>query len=133
MFYFAYDINLNRQHMLKYCPQARALQSAVLPNYKLVFSGWSREWRGALATIQASHGDRVAGGIYEISEADLARLDRSKGYPVEYTRIKVVVYPDTGPAIEAVTHILTRQTESGKPSVEYLTLIQKGYRDWGLI
>jgi gamma-glutamylcyclotransferase (GGCT)/AIG2-like uncharacterized protein YtfP len=133
MYYFAYGSNLSRQQMLKRCPQAKALQSAVLPNYKLVFSGWSREWRGGVATIQSSHGDRVTGGIYEISEQDLSRLDKYEGYPAEYTRTRVTVYPDTGPALEAVAYARPRQLEASKPSAEYLAVIRQGYQEWGLV
>jgi gamma-glutamylcyclotransferase len=133
MYYFAYGSNLSRQQMLKRCAQAKILQSAVLPNYKLVFSGWSREWRGGLATIQSSHGDRVAGGIYEISEMDMSRLDKFEGYPAEYTRNKITVYPDTGPALEAVMYIRPRQLEASKPSAEYLAVIRQGYQEWGLV
>ncbi len=133
MYYFAYDSNLSRQRMSMCCPQAKALQSAVLPNYKLVFSGWSREWRGGLATLQSSHGDRVSGGIYEINEMELARLDKQKGYPAEYTRTNVVVYPDAGPSIEVITYIRPRRLEAEKPSADYLAAIKQGYLDWGLI
>jgi gamma-glutamylcyclotransferase len=133
MYYFAYSSNLSRQQMLKRCPQVKILQSAVLPNYKLVFSGWSREWRGGVATIQSSHGDRVAGGIYEISEQDLSRLDKCENYPTEYTRTRITVYPDMGPALEAVTYVRPKQLESSKPSAEYLAVIRQGYQEWGLV
>ncbi len=133
MYYFAYGLNLERQRMAQCCPGSRPRFSAELPNYKLIFSGWSRQWRGGSAGIKASRGDKILGGLYQIAEADLARLDREEGCPGEYRRINVIVFRDTGEAVEALTYIHNRQTEETKPSAEYLKIIQQGYRQWGLI
>ena len=113
--------------------EAKALYAATLPNYKLVFSGWSRTWRGATATIQASRGDRVMGGVYEMAEHGLTRLDAQEGYPAEYSHTRLLVYPDTGKPVEVVTFIRSRHMEESNPSPEYLAVIKQGYRDWGLI
>ena len=133
MYYFAYASNLSRRQMAERAPEAKPLSAATLPNYKLVFSGWSRFWRGGTANIQASHGDKVLGGLYEITEHGLSLLDAKEGYPTEYRHISVNVFPDTGKPVEAVTFIRPRQLEASKPSPEYLAVIKQGYRDWGLI
>ena len=131
MYYFAFASNLNRKQMAQRAPSAKARFSATLPNYKLIFSGWSRIWRGAVASIQQSRGDKVMGGIYEISEQDLARLSQHEG--PDYTTTSVVAFRDTGEAVEAVTFARKRQQDEGKPSAEYLAVIKQGYIDWGLI
>ena len=118
--------------MVERAPGAKARFAATLPNYKLVFGGWSRVWRGGTASIQGSSGDRVLGGIYEITEQDLARLDKSEGCPGEYKHLTVVVYPDMGKPVEAVTYIRANQSEETKPSADYLARIKQGYQDWGL-
>ncbi|TET49084.1 MAG: gamma-glutamylcyclotransferase, partial [Dehalococcoidia bacterium] len=41
MYYFAYGVNLNQKQMKDRCPDSKPLFTAVLPNYKLVFVGWS--------------------------------------------------------------------------------------------
>jgi hypothetical protein len=133
MYYFAYGSELDRQHMRSICPAAKPHLSADLPHYRLVFSGWSRQWRGSTASLQASSGDRVKGGLYEISEQDLARLDKNAGAPAAGTRLNVRVFPDTGPAVDAVTHVNVRGAEAGKPSAEYMALIKQGYHQWGLV
>ena len=94
MYYFAYASNLKRTHMAERVPEARVRFAATLPNYRLVFGGYSRVWRGGMASIQASRGDKVLGGVYEITEQELARLDKHEGYPAEYTHITVTIYPD---------------------------------------
>jgi len=131
MYYFAYASNLSRKQMSERAPAAKPRFSATLPNYQLIFSGWSRAWRGAVASIQQSRGDKVMGGIYELTEQDLTRLSQYEG--TEYTLAKVVVYRDTGEAVEAVTFARTKQQNEGKPSPEYLAVIKQGYHDWGLI
>ncbi len=133
MYYFAYGPELDRRQMQAICPAAKPHLSADLPHHRLVFSGWSRRWHGSTATLQSSSGDRVMGGLYEISEQDLSRLDKNAGLPGSAMRQNVRVFPDTGPAIDAVTHVNVRGAEAGKPSAEYLALIQQGYRQWGLV
>ena len=98
MDYFAYASNLSKQQMHQRCPDARAKFQAVLPNYRLIFTGWSREWKGATASIQPVRGERVQGGVYEISEQCLRRLDRFEDYPTTYDRINVLVLDDSGRA-----------------------------------
>jgi len=119
--------------MAQCCPGNQSGFSAELPNYKLVFSGWSRQWGGATASIKVSSGDKVLGGVYEIAEKDLSRLDRFEDCPNNYDRLKVLVFRDIGEPVEAVTYIKKRQADEGKPSAEYLAVIRQGYQDWGLI
>jgi len=132
MRYFAYGSNLNKKQMQERCPDSKPLFTAVLPNYKLIFVGWSRQWKGAVASIKASRGDRVRGAVYEISEQCLRKLDRFEGYPQNYNRLKVIVFGEDDEAIEAVTYIKAGQIEEDQPSKEYLAVIQQGLRDWRL-
>ena len=131
MFYFAYASNLNRKQVAERAPNAKARYSAVLPNHKLIFSGWSRTWHGAVASIQQSHGDKIQGGLYEVNDQDMLRLAQYEG--AEYTTAKVNVFRDTGEVIEAVTFVRKQRKDEDKPSAEYLAAIKQGYMDWGLI
>ncbi len=128
--YFAYGSDLNRKQMLEHCPDSKPKVIARLPNYKLVFVGWSRQWRGGIASIRLFRGERVRGAIYEISERDLRRLDGYEGYPGNSNRLNVTVFDEDGEPISAVTYIKAAQSEEAKPSLEYLSVIQQGYRDW---
>lgn len=130
MFYFAYASNLNRQQMKTRCPDARPAFVATLPNYKLVFAGWSRELRGGKATILSSRGDKVRGGLYEVSEACLRRLDK---YEVGYSRMNINVFDEDGVARQAVTYIKAGQLDQNPPSQQYGEIIRQGYRDWGIV
>ena len=129
MYYFAYGSNLNQKQMKERCPDSKPLFTAVLPNYKLVFVGWSRQWHGGVASIKSYRGERVRGAIYEVTEACLQRLDR---YESGYNRFKVTVFGEDDEPIEAITYVKTGQLEDAAPSKEYLAIIQQGLRDWRL-
>lgn len=101
---------------------------ATLPNYKLVFSGWSRKWHGGVATIKPFRGEKVHGAIYEVSEACLRKLDK---YEVGYTRFNVTVFDEDNQPVSAVTYVKSGQLEESLPSKEYAAIIRQGYRDWG--
>lgn len=129
MYYFAYAANLNRKQMLERCPDSKPMFIAALPNYKLVFVGWARQWRGGTANIKTFRGEKVRGAIYDISEQCLRQLDR---YESGYNRFKVTVFDEDGESIEAVTYIKAGQFEETQPAKEYLAVIQQGYKDWRL-
>ena len=112
------------------CPDSRPLFTAVLPNYKLVFTGWSREWRGGKATIKSSRGDKFRGAIYEVSEMCLRKLDR---YEAGYNRLNITVFDEDNEPQQAVTYIKSGQIEETMPSKEYGEVIRQGYQDWGLL
>lgn len=133
MYYFAYASNLNRKQMQERCPDSQPRFTATLPNYKLVFLGWSREWRGGKASIRPFRGEKVLGAVYDISEQCLRRLDRYEGYPADYDRLRVTVFNEDGEAIQTIAYIKTGRSEETKPSPEYLAVVQQGYRDWGIV
>jgi gamma-glutamylcyclotransferase (GGCT)/AIG2-like uncharacterized protein YtfP len=128
--YFAYASNLNKKQMRERCADSKPRFTATLPNYKLVFLGWSREWRGGKASIRLFRGEKVLGAIYDVSEQCLRQLDK---YESSYGRLKVTVFDEDGKPIEAITYIKSGQAEETKPSPEYLAVIQQGYRDWGIV
>ncbi|UCE97939.1 MAG: gamma-glutamylcyclotransferase [Dehalococcoidia bacterium] len=133
MFYFAYGLNLNRKHMTQNLPVNRPMFSAELPNYKLIFCDWSRQYHGGMVSLKHSRGNKVLGGIYEITERYLVRLDKCEWCPDTYSRLKITVYRDCSEEIEALTYVKNGQPVETRPSKEYLGIIQQGYLDWGLI
>jgi gamma-glutamylcyclotransferase len=129
MNYFAYSSNLSKKQMQERCPESKPRFIATLPNYKLVFTGWSRNWKGGVATIKPFRGEKVHGAIYEVSEACLRQLDK---YEVGYTRLNINVFDEDNEPHQAVTYIKSGQLEESLPSKEYAAIIRQGYRDWGI-
>jgi gamma-glutamylcyclotransferase len=132
MYYFAYASNLNRKQMAERAPGSKHRFSAVLPNYTLIFVGWSRQWKGGVASIKPFKGAKVKGAVYEITDSDLKKLDRYEDYPTTYNRFTVMVWTDDGDPVEAVTYSKNEQSPESKPSPEYLAVIRQGYRDWDI-
>jgi gamma-glutamylcyclotransferase len=133
MYYFAYASNLSHKHMLQLCPDCKPKFTATLHNYKLIFTGWSRTWRGGVATIRASRSSRVMGGVYEISDRCLRLLDGQEEYPAVSDRINVSVTTKDGNLVDAVTYFKREQSQETEPSKEYLAVISEGYKDWRLV
>lgn len=129
MYYFAYGSNLNLKQMKERCPDSKPLFTATLPNYKLVFTGWSRATRGGRANIRNNRGTRVPGAVYEVSDLCLQRLDKLES---PYTRLKVTVFDEDSEPIEAVAYIDTRREEEAGPGEAYLAIVRQGYKDWNL-
>ncbi len=129
MYYFAYASNLSQKQMQARCPDSRPLFVATLPNYKIIFTGWSRELHGGKATVKSLRGEKVRGAIYEVSEACLRRLDR---FEAGYERFNVTVFDEDNQPHQVVTYIKSGQLEETAPSKEYGEVIRQGYRDWGL-
>ncbi|MFH0846475.1 MAG: gamma-glutamylcyclotransferase family protein [Chloroflexota bacterium] len=133
MYYFAYGSNLNKSLLAERCPGFKPVCSAVLPNYKLIFTGWSRKWRGGVASIKSYQGEKVPGAIYEGEEKDFQRLDRYEDVPANYCRLNVLVLDEDGKAYQGVTYIKSGQIDETPPSKEYLLTIRQGYKDWGIV
>jgi len=133
LYYFAYGSNLSKKQMQERCPDSKPMFMATLPNYKLVFVGWSRQWRGGIPSIKPLRGEKVLGAIYDVSEKDLNRLDSYEGYPGSYRRLNITVFDEDGNPVEAVTYIKAGQLDETPPSKEYLAIVQQGYRDWKMV
>lgn len=132
MYYFAYGSNLSRKQMSARCPDSEPRFIATLPNHRLIFTGWSRQWRGGVASIKPLQGEKVVGAVYEVSERDLRLLDKFEGYPANYDRVTKRVITESDQWLEVVTYVKRQQSEETESSRDYLTLIQQGYRDWGI-
>jgi gamma-glutamylcyclotransferase (GGCT)/AIG2-like uncharacterized protein YtfP len=132
MYYFAYASNLNRKQMAERAPDSKPKFIATLPNFKLTFTARAGQ-QGGVASIAPHRGEKVLGAVYEISDRDLKRLDRYEGYPTIYDQRKVTVWTETNEQVEAITYIKINQSRELKPSPEYLSVIQQGYRDWQLV
>lgn len=128
MYYFAYDTNLSKEQMRQHCPGSKSGFLATLYNYKLIFIGWSRQWRGGTASIRRANGERVLGAVYTITPECLQRLDRIQGG--NWQQLNIAVNNEDGEQIKAITYVNMKQTEETRPSPEYLAVIQQGYTEW---
>lgn len=145
MKYFAYGSNMSHEQMSKRCPDSKFLERAQLENYRLIYDGQSNRWGGAPGNIIESDGDTIWGGLYEISDKDLERLDKCENCnSIEskngtcsqcgedlYAREKMKFKGDDGGEVEALVYFRTGK-EEGEPSERYLDTVIRGAHDCGL-
>jgi phage replication-related protein YjqB (UPF0714/DUF867 family) len=113
--YFAYGSNLDVSQMAKRCPDATDPRPATLADHD-----WLINERG-VATVEPFDGGEVHGILWQVSDDDLATLDRAEGVPVRYRRDRLEVHTDTGP-VDAWVYI-DHRVEPGPPRDGYLERI----------
>ena len=126
--YLAYGSNLNVQQMASRCPTAQKIGSSLLPNYRLTFVGG---FCSAVANIERKKGSGVPVGLWSITKADEASLDRYEGYPTFYHKEYHFIQLN-GKKRLAMVYVMNRPVPYGTPSAPYYNTIWKGYEDFCL-
>jgi len=117
-YYLAYGSNHNMVQMYCRCPDAEALTTATLNNWRLAFSG--------VLTIEQHQGESVPLSVWRVSASDIAALDRYEGYPYLYDKMLINVVID-GKAKQAFTYTLNKPWAEGPPTTEYYRDVYTGY------
>ena len=132
-YYLAYGSNLNVAQMRWRCPDARALGTATIEDYRLLFKGSKT---GSYLTIEAQEGALVPVAVWEVSEEDEKRLDRYEGFPTFYYK-KELELTFTGIKTgkkrkrKCFAYIMHEDRPIGIPSRSYVETCIEGYRDFG--
>ena len=132
-YYVAYGSNLNVRQMLMRCPEARRIGTSVIRDYRLMFKGSKT---GSYLTIEPEAGYEVPVGIWSVTDADEAALDRYEGYPHFYYK-KELMLPIKGIRTgivrnrKAFVYIMHEDRLLGTPSLRYMRICLGGYRDFG--
>ena len=131
-YYLAYGSNLNKAQMGFRCPGAKAVGTAVLGNYALMFKG---SGTGAYLTIEPKFGERVEVGVWEVSERHERLLDRYEGYPTFYYKkdvsVAVTLADGNVKEVPAFVYIMRENRPYGLPSAEYVATCKIGFEDFG--
>ncbi len=126
IYYLAYGSNLNLSEMKRRCPDAKAIGSTILENYRLVYKG-SKGY--AYLTIEESPGDKIPLGIFELAKSDLNSLDNYEGYPGFYDRFILDVNVN-GKRKNAYIYVMNQGFDYCLPSDEYQKRCYEGYKDF---
>lgn len=132
-YYLAYGSNLNKQQMAYRCPDAEAVGTAMLKNYRLLFRGSKT---GSYLTVEPKRGCEVPLGVWLVNDEDEKALDRYEGFPTFYRKetVKVPCHmtkTDKVETIEAIIYIMNERSPYGMPSLTYDRVCRKGYNDFG--
>lgn len=134
--YFAYGSNMSDEQIAVRCPSHRFVCVARLPGYRLAFTRRSAKRGCGVADVVATADETVWGVVFEMSDADLAALDKHEGVnmkPPAYVRKNVQVVATDGQLMDAITYeVFTKAENEHAPNAEYLGLITAGARKWGL-
>lgn len=132
-YYIAYGSNLHVAQMRRRCPDAVAVGTAWLDNYRLAFRGSKT---GAYLTILPDKRTRVPVGIWAISEDDERNLDRYEGYPTFYGKhdetITLQRFDGTTEQVTAMVYTMRADAPKGTPSQSYVNTCSVGYDCFGL-
>lgn len=137
--YFAYGSNLDPVQMRERCPGHSVVGVATLPDHRIAFPLFSNDWGCGVAGLVHAHGEVVWGVVYELTETDLASLDRYEGWQGPdsqhnlYDRETItvdLVRPDDGsvPRRVRATTYMPRSLNPSPPSRRYLDTILRGAR-----
>lgn len=131
-YYLAYGSNLSVAQMLRRCPDAVYVGTAVLKGMQLLFKG-----SGSYLTIESKRGRKVPVLVWKVSDADEKALDVYEGFPRFYRKEKVVVEVQSltdgavMDEVEAFVYIMDEGRPLGRPSENYYAVCAEGYRRFG--
>lgn len=131
-YYLAYGSNLNVRQMALRCPAAKAVGTAVIKDYELLFKGSKS---GAYLTIEPKAGAEVPVAVWSVEPADEQRLDVYEGFPTFYykTELDLPVKYFSGKTVvrKAFVYIMHEERPLGLPSGVYVQTCLEGYRNFG--
>lgn len=128
-YYLAYGSNLNKTQMAFRCPNAKAVGTAELEDYELLFKG---SLTGSYLTIEKKKGSVVPVGVWETDSNDELSLDHYEGYPQFYYKkeLEIILDGERKPK-QAYIYIMHEDREFGIPSRYYMETCIEGYDDFG--
>lgn len=130
--YFAYGSNLDDAQMRARCANAHVVGRGTLPNYALVFGGFSHRWGGAVASVARAKGACVEGLLYELGDVDLRALDRFEGHPFAYERVIKLVLDESGRRRRVMTYLQPEDGfEAWSPPQGYFDVLWHAYARLG--
>jgi len=140
MKYFAYGSNMDQQRMTARGIHFSACQAAQLLGYRLHFNKKNLGSNSdAFANICPSENCITEGVLYEITDAEIARLDKAEGCPTHYYRTELQVHTNEGSLIPAQVYIATADmVDNGlNPARNYLqhlleakAFLSPAYYEW---
>ncbi len=132
MNYFAYGTLLDLEYMRRLCPSARPLGVMRLDGYELGFAKCADPSRAG-CTLDATPGGSVWGVHYELSDADMIKLDAASGVPQgNWARKPVTVHDLQGKPVETTTYAIPNESGRHVPPDAYVDHILSGAAEFKL-
>jgi gamma-glutamylcyclotransferase (GGCT)/AIG2-like uncharacterized protein YtfP len=141
MLYFAYGSNLDPQQLHQRCPSARFVTVAKLPDHRLAFTRYAKDRGCGTCDGVPETGQGIWGVVFDISEEDLRRMDKSEGYQPgrpsnenAYIREQRKVLRDgkQGQPVLVWLYFANREPNPPLPNAAYKKQLVDGAKYWGL-
>jgi gamma-glutamylcyclotransferase (GGCT)/AIG2-like uncharacterized protein YtfP len=133
MYHFAYGSNLSYRFLKQYCPSARFVMRAFLPNYRVEFRFFSKRRQGGISSIVFRPCNLVRGVIYEVPLEEMLRLDEVESVPQGlYKRETFLVLGEDGAFHEADLYRVVEPEGPFAPARSYVELMLEGAEEHGL-
>jgi hypothetical protein len=116
---------MDRAAMMRRCPGARALGTAVLVGHRFLIGldGWG--------SIGPARGERVYGVLWRLTPRDRAALNAYELLDKGLYKLRPVPVRANGRTVPAVTFVLGRRV-CGRPRPGYVQLVAAAARAWSL-
>lgn len=133
MKFFLYADHLNPVQLKRRAPEHRFLYLATLTDHTIKFCRWSSQWRCGLASVVPSPGEKVWGGVFEVTDEDVKIMDEFEQDVPQgaYRQLQVTVLNEAG-SKELVTTYAANPIGKFKAKDHYLDWVMKGLTQWKL-
>ena len=131
MKFFLYGDLLNPSQLTRRAPEHQFLHLATLADHTVKFCRWSSQWRCGLASVVHSVGEKTWGGVFELTDEDVAIMDQFEQDVPQgaYRHLQVTVSTEGGEK-ELVTTYAAKPIGKFKPKDHYLDWVLKGLKQW---
>jgi gamma-glutamylcyclotransferase (GGCT)/AIG2-like uncharacterized protein YtfP len=129
--YFAFGANMSGRVLARRGIAAARSEPACLADHRLVFDQAGLPFvEPAFASLVPAAGQTVWGVLYDLTEVDVARLDRFE--TSDYVPVEVSVVGSRSGPTAARAYRTRRPVPERRPSARYLALLCEGAREHGL-
>ncbi len=133
MNYFAYGSNMLTTYIHEYCPSAKFIMRARLPNYEIQFRRFSTDLQGGISSIIEMPGEMVHGVLFDIDPAELDALDILEDVPKGlYKRETFFVLGDDGAWHHGDLYRIVNPSGPYAPAKQYIEWMISGAREHGI-
>ena len=121
------------RYLRQYCPSAKPVMRADLPNFRVEFRRFSTDMQGGISSIMEAPGEMVRGVIYEVPVQEVKALDILEDLPKGlYRRDTFLVLGEDDQWHQADLYRVVNPTGPYDPAPQYIDMMIEGAREHDL-
>jgi hypothetical protein len=136
MFLFIYCEWLDSDLVKKSLPDVKFVSKATLKDHKVAFSSFTEDVSDEMmyggCHLEGAPGQTLYGVLYEISDGELAKLDKlTRVEEGRYAKKYPTVLDGSGKSYHAVAHSIKNPKGPSRPTKDYMDHMIKGAKEHG--